>query len=266
MIINNYKIQTNHYLYIQPTKSDILTSNKHLADTQTAQFTDLKKCLEGLTKQVADLKLENTILHNKINLLETRLAATEKVLFDTALSSSPSFSANTPSLCDITQEIHLKSQCAKNIIIRGVPESLDPSASKRVTDDIYFVQDIFKKLDPPLPPSICKAFRIGRSKDLTPRILKIELYSNDDVERVIMPFLRLRDTSPDQFTNVTISCDRMPSERLLIRETYNELRTRQEKGEKNISIRYFNGFPRIVPVLTTIRLKNQHTFQSNSKN
>jgi hypothetical protein len=76
---------------LRSTQSDILTSNKHLADTKTAQFTDLKKCLEGLTKQVADLKLENTILHNKINLLETRLAATEKVLSDTALSSPPSF-------------------------------------------------------------------------------------------------------------------------------------------------------------------------------
>jgi hypothetical protein len=64
-----------------------------------------------------------------------------------------------------------------------VPESLDPSASKRVTDDINFVQDIFKKLDHPLPSmSICKAFKIGRSKDLTSRILKIVLYSNDDVE------------------------------------------------------------------------------------
>jgi hypothetical protein len=101
----------------QSTQSDILISNKHLADTQIVQFTDLKKCLEGLTKQVADFKLENTILHNKINLLETRLAPTEKFLSDTALSSSTSFSANAPS-------------CAKNIIIRGVLKSLEPSASK----------------------------------------------------------------------------------------------------------------------------------------
>ena len=42
------KLLTN----LQSTQSDILTSNKNLADSQAAQFTDLKKCLEGLTQQV----------------------------------------------------------------------------------------------------------------------------------------------------------------------------------------------------------------------
>lgn len=257
------KLLTN----LQSTQSDILTSNKNLADSQAAQFTDLKKCLEGLTQQVTELKLENTILHNKINILETRIASTENALSVIVQSSSPSSFANIPSICDITQEIHLRSLCARNIVIRGVPESLDPLASKRVTDDINFVQDIFHKLDPPLPStSICKAFRIGKSRNSSPRILKVVLSSNDDVDRVITPFLRLRDTSPDQFTMVTISRDRTLSERQTIRETYNELRTRQDKGEKNISIRYSNGFPRIVPVSVTTRQMIKHKPQSNSKN
>jgi len=252
---------------LQSSQSSILTSNKNLADSQAAQYTDLKKCLEGLTQQVTELKLENTILNNKINILETRIASSENALSAIAQSSSPSSSANTPSICDITHEIHLRSLCARNIVIRGVPESLDPLASKRVTDDINFVQDIFHKLDPPLPStSICKAFRIGKSENSLPRILKVVLSSNDDVDRVITPYLRLRVASPDQFTKVTISRDRTLSERHSIRETYSELRARQDNGEKNISIRYFNGFPRIVPVSLTTRHVNQHRPQSNSKN
>lgn len=251
---------------VQATQSAILASNTKLADNQSAQFAELNRSMEILTKQVSELKLENSTIRDKLNSLETRLTASEKILSKNTQSPLPS-SPNTPSLIDITHEIQLRNQCARNIIIRGAPESLDSQAHKRVEDDINLVHDIFQKLEPQVPQtSICKAFRIGKNVNTKPRLLKVVLLSHDDPNRVIVPFLRLRTTSPEQFANISISRDRTLLERQSIREIYNELRTRQDHGESNISIRYTDGFPRIVPATNLTHLKNRQLSTTHSKN
>ncbi|KAE9531663.1 hypothetical protein AGLY_010869 [Aphis glycines] len=190
--------------------------------------------MEILTKQVPELKLENSIIRDKLNLLETRLTASEKILSNNTQSSLLS-SSNTLA-----------------------PESLDSRAHKRVENDINLVHDIFQKLEPQLPPtSICKAYRAGKNVNTKPRLLKVVLVSHDDLNRVIVPFLYLRITSPERFTNISISRDRTLLERQSIRGIYNELRTRQDYGESNITIRYTNGFPQIVPPTNPPHLKNR---------
>lgn len=64
---------------------------------------------------------------NRIDSLETRISANEKSL--SQLSFNPSINTDILVFNDITYEIHLKTLCASNNIIRGVPESPDSSVS-----------------------------------------------------------------------------------------------------------------------------------------
>lgn len=226
-----------------------------------SQFTELNRYFERLAKQVYELKLNNFFIHNKLNSFKTRLEASEKILSEAIIGLPSSTSTNTPSLNDNTYEIQLRSQCVKNIIILGALKSLYFQASKRMSGDLYLVQIWFQKLEPPVPlASICKVFRIGKNNKTN---LKVVLVSNNNVHRMILPFIRLRSTSLNHFTNIFISRDHTISERQSIRETY-ELRTKRDQGVANITIRYTNGFPRIVPA--TSHQKSRQHVPSHSKN
>lgn len=104
-------------------------------DSQSAQFTELNKSLESLTKEVSALKLDNSILYNNQKLIESRLVAFKKVFSETIKSSLPTFINKS----DISYEMQLRFQYARNIIIRGAPELLDSPVPKRVTDDIFLI-------------------------------------------------------------------------------------------------------------------------------
>lgn len=64
-----------------------------------------------------------------------------------------------------------------------------------------------------------------------------------------MSFIQLCKTSPDVFRGIFISRFRTPSEQQFIRETNQELRTRKNRGEANISISFFNGVPQMVLIM-----------------
>lgn len=112
---------------------------------------------------------------------------------------------------------------------------------------------MLNKLEPKLSEAVIrKVFRVGKSFNDNPRLLKVELTSQEDVNHVVISFLRLRSNIPDEYSQVSITRDRTPSERRSIYEIHQELRDRQEKGESNISIRYVNGLLKIVSARTII--------------
>lgn len=130
--------------------------------------------------------------------------------------------------------------------IRGAPESLKHQLPDKISDDKQLVANILGKLNPSVPTaSIVNVFRTGKKSENKSRILKVVLSSCDAVDTVVKSYNHLRATSPDQMPEISISRDRTFSDRQSIREVYQELRTRQA-SDPNITVRYINGFPRIV--------------------
>lgn len=81
-------------------------------------------------------------------------------------------------------------------------------------DDFNLVQDIFQKLEPPVPlASIYKAFRIEKNDKTKPRLLKVVLLTHNDVDRMSLPFICLYTISPD---HISISRDGTQFERLVM--------------------------------------------------
>lgn len=156
-------------------------------------------------------------------------------------------------LADIAQEIQLRTCCGIHIIIRGVPKLSDGPSSSSSTVDKTFIEETLGKLEPVLPEmAIHRIFRIGKSFIEELRLRKVELPSHEDVNRLVTSFLRIRSNHPTEYSKVSIIRDRTPLERSSTYEIHQELRDRQEKGESNITIRYFNELPKIVLVRTDL--------------
>jgi len=201
----------------------------------------------NLNTVTSDVKSQGEIIGG----LNTRIAAVVKSLSEAMHCPPPT---TTPlALNDITYEIQLRSCCAVHIIIHGVTESSVSTSASSTSEDKTFVKEMLNKLVPKLSEAVIrKVFRVGKSFNDNPRLLKVELTSQEDVNHVVISFLRLRSNIPDEYSQVSITRDRTPSERRSIYEIHQELRDRQEKGESNISIRYVNGLLKIVSARTII--------------
>ncbi|CAI6345980.1 unnamed protein product [Macrosiphum euphorbiae] len=121
---------------------------------------------------------------------------------------------------DITHEIQLRSRCAVHVIISGVLwvtlSSVGTSVSSTL-EDKTFVKEILDKLEPKLPKKVIrKVFRVGKSINDKPRLLKVQLTSHYEVNHVIISFLRLCSNYPDECSQVSTTRGRTPSERLRI--------------------------------------------------
>jgi len=232
----------------------ISSSVKALNDRVSGQgktMTSLSQAMNTLNLNLnfvtSDVKSQSGIIGG----LNTRIAAMEKCLSEAVHCPPPTTIPLT--LNDITHEFQLRSRCAVHIIIRGVPESSVSSSASSTSEDKTFVKEMLDKLEPKLPETVIrKVFKVGKSINDKPRLLKVELTSHEEVNHVVISFLRLRSNIPDEYSLVSITRDRTPSERRSIYEIHQELRDRQEKGESNISIRYLNGLPKIVPARTNI--------------
>ncbi|CAI6374175.1 unnamed protein product [Macrosiphum euphorbiae] len=224
------------------------------AKTMTSLSQAMNTLNGNLNTVTSDVKSQGAIIGG----LNTRIAAVEKNLSETVHCPPPT---TTPlALNDITHEIQLRSRCAVHIIIRGVPESSVNTSASSSSADKTFVKEMLDKLEPKLPETVIrKVFRVGKIINDKPRLLKVELTSQEEVNHVVISFLRLRSNIPDGYSQVSITRDRTPSERRSIYEVHQELRDRQEKGESNISIRYFNGLPKIVPARTNISHQSKNS-------
>lgn len=98
--------------------------------------------------------------------------STEKALSESIV---PSVTATIAlSLHEVAWEIQLRSLNAFNIIIQGLPEFSKSLVLKKISEDKNIVSNIFNKLDPPVSvTSITKAFRIDKSANNNPRMLKL---------------------------------------------------------------------------------------------
>ncbi|KAF0711336.1 Uncharacterized protein FWK35_00037251 [Aphis craccivora] len=243
---------------IKPKPSDTDDKlNRILSELQSIKSHQLKSddLLNGISSSMAALndkvlqqgKYISSLGQSVTSLGKQLSTVTIDVKSHGQLIASPTTTEFTPSLNDIAREVQLRSLLAVNLIIRGVPESPNKSISERISHDKKFVSDIFSKLDPPVPVElILKAYRIGKTSDTKPRLLKIILTSREAVDSIVTTFPKLLINPPDHLRSVSITRDRTQSERQSIREVYQELSTRRERGESNISIRYYNGIPKII--------------------
>lgn len=219
---------------IRSSQTDMLEQCKTMNLTQNSKLAELLSSIDFLKSQLVEIRSENTTLRNEITTLNNRIQV---------LENSTDGSSNMPQLI---QELANREMCARNIIVHGLQESSSNDPTVRIASDTRLLDDNIHPCNLTLPQDL-KLFRLGHKISGKPRPLKVVLPSKEVALSLVSAFNSHKRNKLVPTNSISISRDRTLLERKEIRHVYTELENRKKNGDHNISIRYRNGIPLIVP-------------------
>lgn len=229
-------------------------TNKNLAEIKN-ELTEVKNSTTYLTsehnylkKELSELKTQLTNGVTKIKTLEThvdnissKMTANEAELqaLQSNLSSLNLLSGDLSDNSEIIiREMQERNNRMKNVIIAGIPESSGANGLERRDNDLKQVLKVLSILNDSNPKPE-KIFRLGKYKPEKTRHIKV-CFNDDKIPKVL-----LRERSKLD-NNTKIFSDNTPLQSKYYNKIKLELKNRQQAGEKNLTIKYFNGVPKIV--------------------
>ena len=148
----------------------------------------------------------------------------------------------------VIQEMELRKKKAKNIILYDVEESKSNDLKIRIDADMNNAKNAFKPIEG-CSNQILKVIRIGKQSksgneddvktNLKIRPLKVIFTNETDVLKILRNKKRIKKYKlAADLTNVQKNC---------ISKIKNEFKERQNNGETNITMKYVDGFLKILP-------------------
>lgn len=158
-----------------------------------------------------------------------------------AKTSQPSTSQSQPTSFtyeEVLLECQERTQRQKNIIVLGIPESLNDDNNDRFDYDRKEILNVLNTLNKNCPEPV-KMFRIGKFTPGKNRLIKVCFES----EQTTLKLLRDRGNLQN---NIKIFSDQTANQQNHLKCLREELLQRQESGETHLTIRYIRGTPKIV--------------------
>lgn len=220
---------------IQIISQNIASINTQIADIKST--TDLLISENRLLKsEIAELKSSKNIAEKNITEIKNDLQQL-KLASDTNTHNQQDPPANTPS--DIINEVQERLTRDKNIIISGLTESSSANINDKREHDRAEVAKIIQKAYPEeTAPKVVKMYRLGKVTASKPRLIKVGF------ESPLVPKTILKNRT--QIENVKIYSDQTPYQQKFMKDLKEDLRRRIENGEKDLTIKYINGVPKII--------------------
>jgi hypothetical protein len=120
----------------------------------------------------------------------------------------------------------------------NVPESTK-AGSDYITEDKKQIVDIINSSDIQVAHSIVRIQRLGQRQDNRVRPIKITFENSVDAKNLIYE----KNKFPP---NIKLKRDYTIMQRNHLRELWSQVEARKTKGDDNISVKFFNGTPKIV--------------------
>ncbi|KAJ8729029.1 hypothetical protein PYW07_006725 [Mythimna separata] len=177
--------------------------------------------------------------------IEEKVVAIENEI--ASLKNSPTSMINTSLLSyeDFVSETQERSQREKNIIIRGIKEIKSSNLEERRSHDGEEVKKVLKMaVSEHMEPT--KTIRLGKYNPDISRPIKV-IFSTSEAAKLI-----LRNKSNIKSEDIKIYTDETPYQQKYRNNLKDELKRRVAGGEKDITIKYIKGTPKI----TKIQSKN----------
>lgn len=227
-------------------RADCDDKNKKDINTLISQVSGFATLLSELSSKMdtlLDLPKKIDALDTKLSSFEERIACTEKRL--EALETAKVSQELKPD--DIISEINDRSRRACNIMVYNLFESANRDSKVRKSHDEKLTSTMFEAICPGLISYKFSTARLGKATPNKTRPLKVMLKSQSDALELLRNFSSDHlKTVDDKFLDVRVSRDRTPQESKHLNDLRDQLKSRQSKGENNITIRYINGIPSIV--------------------
>lgn len=176
---------------------------------------------------------------NSLNEMKTMISTLQNTIFarlDNVESLLHGASLIPSAREEIIQESVERSLRASNIILYNVPENPD------VGDDII-ANDILEQIHETAVVQPEDVTRVGKPTSKKPRPLKLHFNRVELARSVLRNSSALKNS---QFNNIRVNSDKTPQQQEYYRQIKNELESRKNNGETNLSIKYKNNIPEII--------------------
>jgi len=212
----------------------------------------------GIKSQIAVINTSLTALEPRINNIEDKVIAVESDIadFKEQIDSNAAKirlleSRSEPSdagLEDVIAEMKERSLRSKNVMVFGLPESSKAKVEERAAVDRNAIQELFSFIESDFDVKLYKSFRVGKLRNDKPRPMKVILDSEAHVVKLLKASsnIVMEDISAD-LTNVRLSRDRTKKQIEHLDALRVELASRQRAGGTELTIKFVNGLPKIVP-------------------
>lgn len=218
--------------------------------------------IDAISKDIADIKSDMSMISSQVSALEPRVAGVEERVTEIAgdvrslnlrVDQSERAIGGMVGLQDgsnvesLLEESNERTRRANNLIVFNIPEAKSKETAVRVRHDSERVQSLINVVCPSQADLSFKCYRLGNANKKQNRPLKLILPSPQVVIDIMKNFDKnvLKNTDPT-FADVGISRDRTPREREYLNKLRDQLKVRSANGERDLTIKYINGTPKIV--------------------
>ncbi|KAJ8711504.1 hypothetical protein PYW07_008746 [Mythimna separata] len=223
-----------------------------MTKTQTENINKISQGVSEIKEQISLIKVTTDLLSSEqekikselTNISSFRVNIEEKVVAIeneiASLKNSPTSMINTSLLSyeDFVSETQERSQREKNIIIRGIKEIKSSNLEERRSHDGEEVKKVLKMaVSDHMEPT--KTIRLGKYNPDISRPIKV-IFSTSEAAKLI-----LRNKSNIKSEDIKIYTDETPYQQKYRNNLKDELKRRVAGGEKDITIKYIKGTPRI---------------------
>lgn len=196
--------------------------------------------IQSCANDICDLRKENANLKQRIDALENK-------------DTNPS----DDNLYDIQNEISQRINREKNILIMGLTES-------NSQEDLTKTKTIIDSIIQGHSPNINVCFRVGKPKESQgkPRPLKVCFNNSENAVAVLKNKSKLANTA---YSSLYFTSDSTFTQRRYLENLRKELQQRKENGEEQLTIKYVNKVPKIVPIKKRGRQEQESPNQNQRK-
>lgn len=171
------------------------------------------------------------------NLVETKITQLEEKITNTNINLPPATYEN------IVSEAVERINRSHNIIICNLPETGAGENQTTTQEDESKVKEILDHIQGDTATAPVSIRRIGRSQNNKPRMVKVSFSFTTQARLILRNKKRLAGSA---YSHISIRDDKTPQQTAYLNQLRAELKTRNDSGESNITIKYKNGVPAIV--------------------
>lgn len=205
---------------------DHISQIKTTTDQLAAEQVLLKEEISKVAAFKASTELKIKAIEDEIQALQTTAGTSrcENLNFDNMLS-----------------ELHERSQRARNLIIIGIDEIRSTNIEERRNHDTAEVNKVLQ-LAVPDPVQPTRLIRLGKYTDGKSRPLKACFETPGEAKTI----LRNKSAINREISSVRIYSDETPWQKKNMQQLRKNLKRRTEAGEKDLTIKFLQGMPKIV--------------------
>lgn len=203
------------------------------------QVMQIKSITDRLVEEQNKVRQELVSINNFNSETDNRIKSLE-INIDTLKSDTNSNNQQTD-YNNLISEIHERSQREKNLIITGINEIFSKNTDERRNYDKSQINDVIRSIIPDCPAPI-KVIRLGKYDSNKSRPIKV-CFEEPSVPKLV---LKNKSIIQEKSIKVKIYSDQTPYQKRVMQSLKDELKNRTEAGEKDLTIKYIKGIPKII--------------------